>query len=182
MVQEKFGDTFSIHSAMSGYEKSHFREPADNHQYSIMTLRKGQTFDEIHGNGRPRPLGDREEVMGAEGLVVRGLGVVAGGAGLDVVLDCRSEFRPVEPAFDISDSLVNSWVAGEFVVVEGSEDIESCISEIRDIDESFEKEKLSISVPFPILLRNIAFVLRIHKLLPHLLGKLLFAETAFDRY
>ena len=64
----------------------------------------------------------------------------------NIVFYSRPKLRPVKPAFDIRYGLVNPGMASEFMIMEGSENVESSIPEIRDIEASFVEDELSVSI------------------------------------
>ena len=73
-----------------------------------------------------------------------GLVSMAGCARSNVVRDKPNEAGPVELLLNVSDSLTNTWMSGQMMVVIIMKDIESNILVVGNIYHSFVQEELAV--------------------------------------
>jgi hypothetical protein len=74
-------------------------------------------FDEVHGNGMPRPIGDRELLKKVVWLVVDEFATFACNTSLDIILDKGSESGPYIFLSHHGKCLGLSPMTSEFVIM-----------------------------------------------------------------
>ena len=98
-------------------------------------------LDEVHGDGVPRFLRDRELLESSVRLVSRGLGSPAGRTRLTVVLDESPDTGPGILSSHQLEGLVETVMSGERVVVLVPEYAESEIGDVQNVNPVVEEKK-----------------------------------------
>ncbi|EJF59971.1 hypothetical protein DICSQDRAFT_63901 [Dichomitus squalens LYAD-421 SS1] len=141
VLKEQFRELRSVECIVRRDEDGLFGEPVDDNQDVCETVRVWQLLDEVHGDGVPWTLRDRELLEGSVGKVTESFGSRAGGTGLAVVLDKELESRPGVFLEDQGLGLVLAPVSGGWVIVVGPEDSETEVFRVRDVDLAIEPEE-----------------------------------------
>src|SRR5215213_4510352 len=117
VVEEKFGDFFSVGVGCGWNEVDHRGEAVDDHEDGVESIRSRKRSDEVHGNVRPRAVGYGERVQESVRTLGRVLVALTFVAGLNVSVDVLSECGPVELLFRVGPTLAGSKMSKSVVNV-----------------------------------------------------------------
>ena len=111
-------------------------EPVDYHQDRGVASGVRELLDEVHGDGVPGSLGDRELLQSTVGEMPGNFSSRTGSTGLTVVPDEESKSGPGVVPQDQGLRLVLSPVSGSRMVVTSSEYAKAEVAGVRDIDST----------------------------------------------
>ena len=97
---------------------------------------------------------DGEESVGPKWLVMDGLVSTAGCARSNIVHDELNEAGPVELPSNVSDSLTNTWMSCQMMVVMGTKDIKSDVLVGGNVYRPFVQEELIVFGQHPCITRR----------------------------
>ena len=125
---------------MSQNEYTLLAEAVNYDEYGSVTLGARKLFDEVHENRVPRMGRNRELLYCSVGLMSRSLGALTRSARATIVLDKGAEVWPGELPSDEGEGLVDAIMSSEQVIVPVTEDTESEIGVVGDVDAIIEEE------------------------------------------
>ena len=140
MEYEEFSKLRRVDGVMSGDEDGLLGETINDDENGGEAGGGWELFDEVHGDGRPGLVGDRELLECAKGMMPRCLSPATSRARTDIVLDEGADARPGVIPADELECLVVAKMAGEGMIVLVAEDTEPEIARVGDVDAVIEEE------------------------------------------
>ena len=125
---------------MRRYEDTLLGESIDDDQNSGESEGLRKLLDEVHGDGVPGLLGDRELLESSVWLGPGRLGSLTSRAGLAIVLDKPADSRPRILASDELQRLVKAIMIRERMIMLVTENAESEIGVVGDVNVIIEEE------------------------------------------
>ena len=125
---------------MRRYEDTLLGESIDDDQNSGESEGLRKLLDEVHGDGVPGLLGDRELLESSVWLVPGCLGSLTSRAGFAIVLDKPADSGPRILSSDELQRLVKAIMTRERMIMLVTENAESEIGVVRDVDAIIEEE------------------------------------------
>ena len=101
VVEEKFGDFFSVGVGCGWNEVDHRGEAVNDNEDGVEPIRSRKRSNEVHGNVYPRAVGYRERVQESVRALGRVLVALTFVARLNVSVDVPLECWPVELLFHV---------------------------------------------------------------------------------
>lgn len=117
MEYEEFSKLRRVDGVMSGDEDGLLGETINDDENGGEAGGGWELFDEVHGDGVPRLIRDRELLESSVGTMTRGFRTVTSSTGFDIVLHKGANSGPSILAADKFQSLVDAKVTGERVVM-----------------------------------------------------------------
>ena len=144
MEYEEFSKLRRVDGVMSGDEDGLLGETINDDKNGGEAGGGWELFDEVHGDGVPWLIGDRELLESSVGAMTRGFRMVTSSTGFDIVLHEGVNSGPSVLAADKFQSLVDAKVTRERVVMLIAEDSEPEVSIVRNVDAIVKPEETRV--------------------------------------